>query len=255
MKTNRIIVLMMAFSLFALGGEAVRTRMRGKVPFDEFPPATEDVKSLPANATTREEELFPRNPASSLSFTDEAFLAGNVSGAIEIGMASDETDVTYYYLYWGIGDKKIPGDKALIQTIPKAGHDLEYRLGDENGVSEMIGSGNPEGVPIGSRELPKGATHLLCLTSNENGEMATGPAVELIDATSEWSLSSPAEVLREAAQAAAAANASADISFPRNATELAAAAAATVAAPATDASSTAASAAAAAASNVTAMSS
>jgi len=156
----------------------------------------------------------PRHKASALEFVDDDFTGGNLSGIIRIGMASDESDVTWYSLYWGQNNHKLP-NTPLIQVIPKAGHDLEFRLGSVTGgdghpdfdVSQGLGSvgrtADPYGAEIslsegdlqsgiGSRAIPYGATHILVYTSNQGGgEMSDPVADEIVDATNGWTLGLP----------------------------------------------------------------
>eukprot|EP00746_Dinoflagellata_sp_MGD_P162302 gnl/MRDRNA2_/MRDRNA2_89804_c0_seq1.p1 gnl/MRDRNA2_/MRDRNA2_89804_c0~~gnl/MRDRNA2_/MRDRNA2_89804_c0_seq1.p1 ORF type:complete len:239 (-),score=37.11 gnl/MRDRNA2_/MRDRNA2_89804_c0_seq1:37-753(-) len=159
----------------------------GQLPWQIFPALSDDRS---ASTASGDYASPPRHSASYLEFVDDDFTPGNLSGTIRIGMAADEADVTWYSLYWGQNDQKLP-TSPLIQAIPKAGHDLEYRLGSLKG-GPMEGSANEDGPSIGSRDIPRGATHLLVYTSNQRGGEQSQPIVEeIVDATSGWTLGLP----------------------------------------------------------------
>ncbi len=103
----------------------------------------------------------PTHAPISASFTDTDTTGGLIQGDVNISMASDESDVTEYVLYWGSSTS----DKAVstpIASIAKTGANLTYTFSTPTAI-------------------PTGATHLLVFTQNENGEMASGIYVAIVD--------------------------------------------------------------------------
>ncbi|MDX2469387.1 MAG: fibronectin type III domain-containing protein [SAR324 cluster bacterium] len=100
--------------------------------------------------------------ASSVAFTDQDTDESQIAGIVYIGMATDETDITHYVLYWGsAADTKLTGQNALA-TIPKTGADLGHSIAANTAIQA-------------------GATHLLVFTKNATSELATPKAVALVD--------------------------------------------------------------------------
>lgn len=105
---------------------------------------------------------LPKNKAAGLLFTDLDLDPKEISGDLTIQIATDESDVTHYHLYWGSdGATKLAGEPA-ISKIAKTGSNLIYGF-------------NPN-TPI-----PSGATDLLVFTANAEGEMTSGVNLTLAD--------------------------------------------------------------------------
>ncbi len=100
-------------------------------------------------------DSVPNNTATSISFTDKDQDQSEIGGDVIITMATDESGITEYTIYWS-NDGYTKG--ALISTLPKTGSDLTYNFTDNT-------------------IIPAGATHVLVLTKKEIGEMASGVSV------------------------------------------------------------------------------
>ncbi|MDX2469386.1 MAG: hypothetical protein QNL04_02285 [SAR324 cluster bacterium] len=111
------------------------------------------------------DDLVTPGIASSISFTDTDLNADAILGTVAIGMATDETDVASYVLYYGsAADTKLSGENA-ITTITKTGADLSYALT----------------ATTANSTLPSGATHLLVFTTDGTTEQTTPKSVTLTD--------------------------------------------------------------------------
>ena len=97
----------------------------------------------------------PAHAAASVSFTDIDLGTGEIAGTLTITKASDESDITHYLLYWGgSATAKLSGSDALIEEFPKS--------------AALTRSFPPDTA------IPSGATHLVVITKNASGEMASG---------------------------------------------------------------------------------
>ncbi len=97
----------------------------------------------------------PVHMAASVSFTDIDLGSGEIAGSLTITKAVDESDVTHYALYWGgSATTKLAGAGSLIAVFPK-GSSLTRNFPPDTAV-------------------PSGATHLVVLTKNAEGEMSSG---------------------------------------------------------------------------------
>ncbi|MBM3380818.1 MAG: hypothetical protein FJY29_00025 [Betaproteobacteria bacterium] len=103
----------------------------------------------------------PTSAATSVAFTDTAERGGLLSGEVQITRASDELVLSSYVLYWGSGPRtKL--NSAPIATLSKSLSKLSVQ------------------IPA-STAKPQGATHLLVVTKNSAGEMATGVGAPITD--------------------------------------------------------------------------
>jgi hypothetical protein len=102
----------------------------------------------------------PENAAAGISFTDTDTNSGEIAGGAVITMADDESDITYYMLYWG-SDADTKKSAIPLAAIAKTGSDLTYTFSDDTTTD--------------------GATHLLVFTRREASEMATGTSVAITD--------------------------------------------------------------------------
>ena len=96
---------------------------------------------------------LPTHPPLSLRAPDQNPNQLNYQGAVTIGKAADESDVTTYELYWATTSLAIV---SKITSLPKTGADLTFALS----------------VPLGT--FPPTATRLVAFTKNAAGEMAAG---------------------------------------------------------------------------------
>ncbi|MCB1160368.1 MAG: hypothetical protein H7A25_20420 [Leptospiraceae bacterium] len=115
----------------------------------------------PENTTISSKPLLPpTEKASSISFTDTDTTEGKIGGIINIGKASDESNILSYVLYYG-KDANTKLGTAII-SFDAAGKDLSYT------------------IPAGT-SIPTGATHILVFTKNVAGEMDTALNTALND--------------------------------------------------------------------------
>ena len=98
--------------------------------------------------------------AASITFTDTDDTTGEIGGTITITRASNESDVSFYVLYWG---------------------DSSGKIGDEIAEISISASIIAYDVTAGTTPLN---THFWVYTSNSIGEMVTGVSHEIVDATS-----------------------------------------------------------------------
>ena len=108
----------------------------------------------------------PFNAASGISFTDGDQDGGELSGDVTIIKADDESDITYYALYWG---SDATTKLFLIQTYLTTGSNLTHPFASDTAI-------------------PEGATYLLVFTGNDIGEMETAVSTIIVDALS-WAKS------------------------------------------------------------------
>ncbi len=111
------------------------------------------------DSTVSDSNLLPVNRASRLSFTDMDRNPGELGGSISIGKADDESDLTGYYLYWGI-DSRIKG--GLIAEIQKTGSDLTFSISENTAISPGVG-------------------FFLVFSNNDAGEMDIPVSMEIED--------------------------------------------------------------------------
>ncbi|MCP4338142.1 MAG: PKD domain-containing protein, partial [Desulfobulbaceae bacterium] len=90
--------------------------------------------------------------ASGITVLNSAREYGQFSGTVTIAMASDETNITHYNLYWS-DDGLIKSD--LITSLEKTGSDIVYSIADDAAI-------------------PGGGNYIIALTENSGGEMANG---------------------------------------------------------------------------------
>jgi len=105
---------------------------------------------------------IPSNAAAGIAFTDSDLDGGELEGTVTITKAGDESDVTHYVLYWGSDSSTKLGGQSAIDTIAKTGANVSH-------------------VFAADTSIPTNATHLLVLTKNADGEMATGVNVAIGD--------------------------------------------------------------------------
>lgn len=94
----------------------------------------------------------PNNAAGSISFIDTDPDQNEIGGDVIITKAVNESDITDYTIYWS---NSVNTKIALISSLPKTGNDLTCHIADNTFI-------------------PTGATHILVLTKNKIGEMASG---------------------------------------------------------------------------------
>jgi hypothetical protein len=105
--------------------------------------------------------LPPLHKASALDLSQlQVNNNSDITGTIRIGLASDESDIEQYRLYWSADGKSKLNNASAIKILAKTGSDLYYTL-------------------PASLTIPTGAEYLLVLTSNYNAEMAYGIAAPL----------------------------------------------------------------------------
>lgn len=92
----------------------------------------------------------PGHNAAWVSFTDQDANQGLLGGAIRIGRATDESDITHYVIRWGLLGHCSAAD-SFIAELPKTGSDLTYQL------------------PFGTA-IPGAVYEILVYTKNQNGE-------------------------------------------------------------------------------------
>ena len=97
---------------------------------------------------------------SSISFIDVNPDEDFLTGAVTIGKASDEKNVTQYKLYWG-SSASAKYSSAPIAVFSADGTDKTYTFTNEH--------------------VPSGATHLLALTANSSGDMTKYKAIDFED--------------------------------------------------------------------------
>ncbi|MEY3902794.1 MAG: hypothetical protein RL189_2100 [Pseudomonadota bacterium] len=107
-------------------------------------------------------DKFPSVAALSVTFQDTAERGGLLGGVVRISRASDERSLSSYVIYWASGPQTKLEGAAPIATISKSSSDLSFRL-------------------AAGTIKPKGATYLLVLTKNSDGEMSQGVSVKIID--------------------------------------------------------------------------
>jgi hypothetical protein len=104
----------------------------------------------------------PLNKALALTLNVSKNDENKLTGTISITKAPDESDITYYRLYWGIdGNTKLANSEAF-KTLPKTGSDLIYQLTDDDNLI-----------------VPSGANFILAITGNEQAEMSYGTGSSL----------------------------------------------------------------------------
>jgi hypothetical protein len=109
------------------------------------------------------ENAPPLNGASSIGFTDTDSIGGKLAGDVAIGKAADESDVSYYVLYWASNvATKLSDSAAPIVILPRTGSNLLSPL-------------------IAGTAKPARATHLLVFTKNKFGEAENGVSVRIVD--------------------------------------------------------------------------
>ncbi len=85
-----------------------------------------------------------------------------VGADVRIEKASSEDNIDYYSLYWGKSATQKVDKQIAIAQVKKTGSNLTYTI--------------PSGTVI-----PNGATHILAIAGNKQGEMQYGTAVSLFD--------------------------------------------------------------------------
>ena len=105
----------------------------------------------------------PTVPAAGVAFTDTDSNGGQIAGTVTITKAADENDFSHYVLYWGSNSVTKRSDTE-ITSLAVTGSNVTY-----NFAADTI-------IPTAP-----GATHLLVFTKNEDGEMATGVNIAIID--------------------------------------------------------------------------
>jgi len=70
--------------------------------------------------------VLPSHPSNEISFVDKDKSLGELQGDIIIQKASDESDITHYFLYSADGSSSLLDDP--IATFPKTGSDMVYIL-------------------------------------------------------------------------------------------------------------------------------
>lgn len=114
---------------------------------------------VPAALQLRDRAL-PDQPATAVAFQDSDLGRGEISGLVVIGRASSELLVAGYAVYFARGAAGPVA--ALLGVQPSTGADVAFLI--------------PADTP-----LPAGVTHLLVLTRNQDGQMATGLSTPIVD--------------------------------------------------------------------------
>ncbi len=96
--------------------------------------------------------------ANSITFTDMDPDAGQISGTVFISRADEQSDITYYRLYYGTNADTISGFIAEIQKEES----LAYKIDNNTSITSND-------------------THLIVKTGNSSGEMTNGISCALID--------------------------------------------------------------------------
>ncbi len=120
--------------------------------------------SMTVSSTTDGGSEIPTFTANALTFTDSDLNSGEIEGTLTIGMANDETDITHYAVYWGVGDDTLLEGSTVITEIQKTGADLTYDFAANTAV-------------------PDTANYFVVRTKNAKGEMTTGSSLALNDVT------------------------------------------------------------------------
>ncbi|MDT8446893.1 MAG: Ig-like domain-containing protein [bacterium] len=106
-------------------------------------------------------QVGPSSTARSLTFIDQNHTAGTVQGTLGITLATSESDLTDYVVYWGSNSYTKLSGYAALATLPKTGASQNFNLT--------------------ARSLPNGATHLLVYSKNSTGEFASPASVKVVD--------------------------------------------------------------------------
>ena len=96
---------------------------------------------------------IPNQKATSLSFVDTDLYRGTIGGAVTIGRAADESNITSYVLRWGLAGG-CNAANSFIAEIPKTGGNIVWNM--------------PRGTKI-----PGAVYELVVYTKNNSGEMWT----------------------------------------------------------------------------------
>ncbi|MGK5093278.1 DUF1566 domain-containing protein [Deltaproteobacteria bacterium TL4] len=105
---------------------------------------------------------LPKNSAVSVAFSDTDVDGGQVTGAVTVTKAANESSLTHYVLYWGSNATTKLAGQSAITTLAKTGLNLTHTFSDNTAI-------------------PSGATYLLVFTKNADGEMSTGVNVTITD--------------------------------------------------------------------------
>lgn len=105
-------------------------------------------------------DAVPSVKASSLSADNLTRASSGISGRLDIGRASDESEVSSYTIYWGSDSSTKLGGQPEIEDIGRNEATIEYTF--------------PDNTPV-----PPGANTLLVYTSNDQGEGSNPVSVDL----------------------------------------------------------------------------
>lgn len=115
-----------------------------------------------ANSGNKSASALPTSTAEWITFRDQDPAKGIVIGDIEIGQATNESDISHYNIFWAANSTAL----GLIVSLPKGFylHHLHNPLNSKLGV-----------------QIPHGANQLMVLTSNSAGMMPKGATTDIFD--------------------------------------------------------------------------
>lgn len=131
--------------------------------------------ALPVNgrAIALVDRAVPLNVPVSVAFTDQDTDPGEISGAVTMQRAIDESDVDSYAVYFGTAAPAVAASKYSASPVGAV-------------VKSSLSSGYAS-FPIGSATpIPAGVTHFLVFSKNADGEIRTGLSVEIVDRTGDF---------------------------------------------------------------------
>ena len=105
----------------------------------------------------------PTNAAASLAFTDGDTDEDEISGALTITKAVDESDLTHYVLYWG-SDSSTKQSGTPVATVAKTGSNVTSTFSASTAIPSS-----------------PAATYFLVYTKNADGEMSTATTLAIVD--------------------------------------------------------------------------
>lgn len=117
-----------------------------------------DKLAAPENLQTKKAPSVNLPLPESISFTDTAIGTGKIGGLVKIKKALDESNITLYFLYWA---DELNYKLTEIARFSKTGSDILYTLKEVN--------------------IPEGASKLLVVSVNDEGEMDAGASLVIED--------------------------------------------------------------------------
>lgn len=99
----------------------------------------------------------PLNRALALTLAVNKDTNNQLTGTMTITKSADESDISYYSLYWGINASTILANTPAFKSFPKTGNDLIYNITSNDNLI-----------------VPKTVTYVIAITGNAQAEMSSG---------------------------------------------------------------------------------